>query len=468
MDASVLRKRIYKLLIFSILMVLGILLMAFLFINHADDSLNKATYTTMDQEIDLCVQRVSSKKNTDLVLLNTFARNLNKETDLDSSLFEMKKESDFSSIQFIDMNHNVYSSKKDSKFSYNNLSDEYKDKIKNGFLGEQSTFKQKNKNYKLTYIVPVYGNENQIVGVLCADSSLKPYTDLMRKSISGGNLYITDFKDFYEIQKNLESNEVLAVIKNMNLSENVNGLIGVKGQEHGIVVKKIGIQGWYLCYVNSAKSLNYSMYVMSRTTNYVLMLFVIVVILLLWIAYRMMVKNNEEMEKLAYTDQLTGAVSFARFTQLVRIYALKNNDYSLVSLNMRRFKFMNEILGRDKSDEFLCRIVTCIKPMLKKNEIICRDSADVFYMLLMDTAENKVSNRIHAIFNSIRQNTKDFCYEYEFCCGVICNGARQEKYSFEQMLTNVMFALAQSKEMASENICFFDEEVHKKKSLKIL
>lgn len=409
MDASVLRKRIYKLLIFSILMVLSILLMAFLFINHADDSLNKATYTTMDQEIDLCVQRVSSKK--------------------------------------------------DSKFSYNNLSDEYKDKIKNGFLGEQSTFKQKNKNYKLTYIVPVYGNENQIVGVLCADSSLKPYTDLMRKSISGGNLYITDFKDFYGIQKNLESNEVLAVIKNMNLSENVNGLIGVKGQEHGIVVKKIGIQGWYLCYVNSAKSLNYPLYVMSRTTNYVLMLFVIVVILLLWIAYRMMVKNNEEMEKLAYTDQLTGAVSFARFTQLVRIYALKNNNYSLVSLNLRRFKFMNEILGRDKSDDFLCRIVTCIKPMLKKDEIICRDSADVFYMLLIDTDENVISNRIHAIFNSIRQNTKDFCYEYELCCGVISNST----YSFEQMLTNVMFALAQSKEMASENICFFDEEVHKKK-----
>lgn len=53
-----------------------------------------------------------------------------------------------------------------------------------------------------------------------------------------------------------------------------------------------------------SKSLNYPLYVMSRTTNYVLMLFVIVVILLLWIAYRMMVKNNEEMEKLAYTDQL--------------------------------------------------------------------------------------------------------------------------------------------------------------------
>ena len=69
MDASVLRKRIYKLLIFSILMVLSILLMAFLFINHADDSLNRATYTTMDQEIDLCVQRVSSKKNVSTHLI---------------------------------------------------------------------------------------------------------------------------------------------------------------------------------------------------------------------------------------------------------------------------------------------------------------------------------------------------------------------------------------------------------------
>ena len=458
MDASVLRKRIYKLLTFSVLMVFSILLMAFLFINHTDDSLNKATYTTMNQEIDLCKQRISSKKNTDLVLLNTFARNLNMETDLNSSLLEMKKESGFSSIQFIDMNHNVYSSEKNSKLLYDDLSGEYKDKIKSGFEGKQSAFKEKN-NDRLTYITPVYEDANQIVGVLCADSGLQPYMDLMKKSISGGNLYVTDLKDFYGIQKDSESNEVLAVLKNMGLSEKVSGLIGVKGQEHGIVVKKTEIQGWYLCYVNSAKSLNYSMYVMSRTTNYVLMLFVIVVILLLWIAYRMMVKNNDEMEKLAYTDQLTGAVSFARVTQLVRMYAHKNNDYSLVSLNLRRFKFMNEILGRDKSDDFLCRIVNCIKPMLKKDEIICRDSADVFYMLLIGTDENVISNRIHAIFNSIRQNTKDFCYEYEFCCGVISNST----YSFEQMLTNVMFALAQSKEMASENICFFDEEVHKKK-----
>ena len=69
-------------------------------------------------------------------------------------------------------------------------------KLRMVFLGKQCTVKQKNKFYKLTYIVHVYENEYQIVGVLCADSSLKPYTDLMRKSINGGNLYNTDFNDF--------------------------------------------------------------------------------------------------------------------------------------------------------------------------------------------------------------------------------------------------------------------------------
>ena len=74
MDASVLRKRIYKLLTFSVLMVFSILLMAFLFINHTDDSLNKATYTTMNQEIDLCKQRISSKKKYRLSFIEYFRK----------------------------------------------------------------------------------------------------------------------------------------------------------------------------------------------------------------------------------------------------------------------------------------------------------------------------------------------------------------------------------------------------------
>lgn len=348
--------------------------------------------------------------------------------------------------------------------TYNDLSKDLKNEISKGFSGKNSTSIQMNKNRLIvTYTVPVYGNSNHIMGVLCANGSLTPYSLLLKKSINGGNLYITNLKDFYGIQKDEDSNDVLAVLKHVDISEKINGLIGVNGDEHGIVVKSMGIHGWYICYVNSAKSLNNPIYMMSRATNFVLVVFVLVVILLFYIAYRIMEKNHKEMENIAYTDRLTEAVSTIRFMELVKTYDGNNHQYSLVALNMRRFKFMNEILGRKKSDEILRRIVACIKPMLKKDEIICRDSADVFYILLTDTKEIEISNRINAMFDEIRKNTKDFQYEYEFCCGVISNVTDEEKYSYEQMLTNVMFALAQSKEMSSGNICFFDEEVHKKK-----
>ena len=79
-----------------------------------------------------------------------------------------------------------------------------------------------------------------MTGVLSATSSLKPYATLMKKSVYGGNLYITDLNDFYGIQKDKESKDVLAVLKGIDLSERINGLIGVNGEEHGIVVKEMG------------------------------------------------------------------------------------------------------------------------------------------------------------------------------------------------------------------------------------
>ena len=464
MDINVLNKRMHKLLTVAIMMVMVILIMAFVFINHADNSLNKATYTTMNQEMDLCTQRISAQKDVDLTLLKVLSKELIYDSDVDTLLMRMKEENDFTSILYIDINNNMHVSSGDMHITYNDLSKDLKNEISKGFSGKNSTSIQMNKNRLIvTYTVPVYGNSNHIMGVLCANGSLTPYSLLLKKSINGGNLYITNLKDFYGIQKDEDSNDVLAVLKHVDISEKINGLIGVNGDEHGIVVKSMGFHGWYICYVNSAKSLNNPIYMMSRATNFVLVVFVLVVILLFYIAYRIMEKNHKEMENIAYTDRLTEAVSTIRFMELVKTYDGNNHQYSLVALNMQRFKFMNEILGRKKSDEILRRIVACIKPMLKKDEIICRDSADVFYILLTDTNEIEISNRINAMFDEIRKNTKDFQYEYEFCCGVISNVTDEEKYSYEQMLTNVMFALAQSKEMSSGNICFFDEEVHKKK-----
>lgn len=465
MDKKILRKRIYNLLVVSVTIVCAILFMAFLFITHTDQSLNDATYATMNQEISLCNQRLSSQMKNDLILLETLAKSMTYDTNIEDSLSNMEKEYNFNSVMYINQNKNVYVSNL-RQVTDDSFSKSLHNKIDLAFSGTESVLIQKKdpvtSKFVFTYTVPVYDGQN-IVGVLSASNGLSVYSNLMKTSIYGGNLYITDLKDFYNIQKDKESKQVLNVLKNIHISKKINGLIGVNGQEHGIVVSNMGVSDWYLCYVNSAKSLNASLYQMSRTTNYVFMAFVLVVMVLLWAAYILMVRNNEEILNLANTDQLTGAVSFSRFNQLVTGYAKKNSNYSLVALNIRRFKFMNEILGRKKADEFLCRFVACIKPLLKKDEIICRDSADVFYLLLMDVDEKTLKRRLNKMLSSVRENMKDFSYEYEICCGIVTNNGFVKSYSVAQMLTNVMFALSQSKEKSRENICFFDAKVHEKK-----
>ena len=116
-----LQKRIHKLLIISVMMVLSILIMAFLFIDHGDDSLNHATYTTMNQEIDLCTQRISSQNHTDLVLLNTLAKSLSNSADIDSSLAEMEKENAFTSISYMDSQRGIYFANPSVHVEYNEL-----------------------------------------------------------------------------------------------------------------------------------------------------------------------------------------------------------------------------------------------------------------------------------------------------------------------------------------------------------
>ena len=152
-----LQKRIHKLLIISVMMVLSILVMAFLFIDHGDDSLNHATYTTMNQEIDLCTQRISSQNHTDLVLLNTLAKSLSNSADMDSSLAEMEKENAFTSIFYIDSQRGIYFANPSVHVEYNELSKVYKSKVDSAFLGKQSAFIQKQdvitKEFVITYIV---------------------------------------------------------------------------------------------------------------------------------------------------------------------------------------------------------------------------------------------------------------------------------------------------------------------------
>ena len=71
----------------------------------------------------------------------------------------------------------------------------------------------------------------------------------------------------------------------------------------------------------------------------------------------------------------------------------------MVSLNIHQFKFINEILGKERSDQLLKQVKEQADKELTDGELFCRTSADHFYLLLKDTDRTRIWERMTRIMD---------------------------------------------------------------------
>ncbi|UTY39832.1 GGDEF domain-containing protein [Allocoprobacillus halotolerans] len=101
------------------------------------------------------------------------------------------------------------------------------------------------------------------------------------------------------------------------------------------------------------------------------MIFVIImalVIVLLVFGYRVTLKTNHELTHFAYYDNLTGAYNFSYFTAYGKEKLKNRQACSVAVLNIRQFKFYNEIFGHDQGNRLLIYIKKVIEKNLKEDE----------------------------------------------------------------------------------------------------
>ncbi len=114
---------------------------------------------------------------------------------------------------------------------------------------------------------------------------------------------------------------------------------------------------------------------------------------------------NSELERLAYYDTVTGAYNRTRFEMKAAeaISKAPGGTYTLVWLNLDKFKLVNEIAGSQGGDRLLRYIHDTVQPMLQKGEIFARIAADNFVMLLYSKGQNQLSERLDAMAKRINR-----------------------------------------------------------------
>ena len=178
-------------------------------------------------------------------------------------------------------------------------------------------------------------------------------------------------------------------------------------------------------------------------------------------------RYNVQLRQVAYHDRLTGAYNRYKFFQLLDEDRKDNAQYTVAAINIRKFKYINELFNSARSDQLLKDICTVLKQHMEPGEFFCRDTADTFVLSLKTLNQKAVCTRLERMFLEIKDSCKSIHpnYPISFYCGCASSTDCSDKSSNEELMSHVMLALSHAKQTQQANISFYDAEIHEKETL---
>lgn len=160
---------------------------------------------------------------------------------------------------------------------------------------------------------------------------------------------------------------------------------------------------WYLLSVVPvgiyAKRINYFTNLAILLSAIIFILFLILICFIVFNNHR----NSIKLEKLAYEDPITNGYTNQRF-EIELLEHLQNFEpFSLVSMDIRRFKLINDVFGSQHGDKMLKHVHDCIKQSLKGGESTARIASDTFHILYESTDRKDIENRLYELSKEVNR-----------------------------------------------------------------
>lgn len=105
-------------------------------------------------------------------------------------------------------------------------------------------------------------------------------------------------------------------------------------------------------------------------------------------------RKKEELDKVLYTDSLTGGDSYAKFCLDVKNQLSKNQKAAYVVMDLDNFKLVNDYYGYEMGNKTIKHIDNLWRKMLKDNEFVGRIAADRFAVYLRYSNEEELTKRL--------------------------------------------------------------------------
>lgn len=171
--------------------------------------------------------------------------------------------------------------------------------------------------------------------------------------------------------------------------------------------------------------------------------------------------NRKKVEAIAFVDNITGGATYEKFKINTKELRLKNFgvSYSIVCLNIEKFKFINELYGYEEGNRALRFIWNTIHDQINRNETFTRRSADQFAILMTSQDETDLAARITDLYESIcsQHIFSGKCYRLKPSIGIY--QMKPEEQDLEYMIDRANIALNSIKFDVFQFYAFYDKEL---------
>lgn len=484
MDEYNLKKQLKRVTI--IVIVSSIVLSSFVFsvlayVIHAAQSAEKMQMKT---ELEEYKSRIMKQIDKNFQLLTSVSAVLDVTDTVDITekmedfLVEVNKANPFISFGYFSMDGSGILNTPNygtQKLTLNDCNEFAQITIKQALEGENAVskmFDSKVYNGKLfVYCVPVY-NDGKIVGALAASDTLEIFKDIVNgQTVMGGQgyIHILDANGGFLVrsENTLVKENMVSIFDGPYLSdttksqasqalsnrESFYGDFKYKGEKCHFYMEPMELNGWYLFCTNrtwtSVLSLGRIVLIIGSAFLFALLLMLV----LLYYGYYKFRKNIAALLELAYCDRLTKAKNTLNFDKEFQNVCKNTEHYAIAALNIHNFKGINDLFGKNKGDAVLVYIAATIEKNLKQGEFFCRDTADLFYLYLLDTDEEIIRSRFNRMIDYVSRTSLEYgeySYELSLYSGVALNGDREE----------ALMALQSIQHSRHMNIAFYNQELH--------
>ncbi len=167
--------------------------------------------------------------------------------------------------------------------------------------------------------------------------------------------------------------------------------------------------------------------------------------------------------KLEGIDLLTSAYSLKGFFSYFENYIRGNNesDYMLCTLDISKFKFINDSKGFATGNSLLKKVAQVIDGFIRSQEVYCRMNGDKFGFLLRSDSFEEINARIKVLFDKLEVMRKEEFLDLEltYACGIV---NVEPNVEINSLIDKANMSRRSAKGSRQNVIAFFDEGMERK------